>query len=257
MIRTRAFLPLPGSQWRGRCSFLTTVILSAFLLTGCESVPRIGDVILFSPGVAGDGPWFSTLRDGLRRGGIDRPIVSIHWGAPPPLFMFNYTDASIHNSAEQQMADTILAARKDDPNRQIDLIGHSAGCGVILGALRKLPADVHVRTVILLAASVSPKYDLQPSLDHVDDVIHVFFSDRDTVFLKWRDSHFGTYDNIKTPAAGYAGFDVSRLDPAHRAKVVEHPYESQWKELGNNGGHVGATSSAFAAHVITPLLQSH
>jgi pimeloyl-ACP methyl ester carboxylesterase len=232
------------------------MILLFGLLAGCQSSPpRTGDVILFSPGVAGDGPWFSRLRGGLRQGGIDRPMVSIHWGAPPPLFMFNYTDTSIHDTAEREMAERILAARKNDPTRQIDLIGHSAGCGVVLGALRRLPAEVRVRTVILLAPSVSPQYDLHASLDHVDSVIHAFISDRDTVFLKWRDSHFGGYDNIKSPAAGYAGFDLSNLDPAHRAKLIEHLYQPEWKDLGNDGGHIGATASGFAAKVLAPLLK--
>ncbi len=236
--------------------WIVAILMTISVCAGCESIPHSGDAILFSPGVAGEGPWFGQVRDGLRQGGIDRPIICIHWGAPPPLFMFNYTNASIHDSAEGEFANKILAAYKDDPSRRIDLIGHSAGCGVILGALKKLPADVHVRTVILLAPSVSPQYDLRESLPHIDQLLHVFYSDQDTVFLKWRDSHFGGYDNIKTPAAGYAGFDLSQLDPALRTKIIQHPYDPAWKSLGNDGGHIGCTAPHFATQILAPLLKS-
>ena len=55
-----------------------------------------------------------------------------------------------------------MAWRRSPGCRRIDLIGHSAGGGVILGALRRLPADVPVDRVVLLSPSVSPGYELPP-----------------------------------------------------------------------------------------------
>jgi pimeloyl-ACP methyl ester carboxylesterase len=229
---------------------MAALFLLLIHLVGCSTEARkTGDVIFFSSGVAGDGTWYSSIRDGLQKGGINRPLVSIHWGAPGPLFMMNFSNESIHRDAEMKLAKTIVEARKSDPGRRIDLMGLSAGCGVVLGALKRLPDDIHVRTVVLLAPSVSPQYDITPSLAHVDDFLHAFISEHDTLFLKWRTSNFGSYDNIKTPAAGFVGFQQKY------PKLIQHPYQTEWKDLGNDGGHVGTTGSRFVSQIIAPLLR--
>jgi hypothetical protein len=126
---------------------------------------------------------------------------------------------------------------------------------VVLGALAKLDAERHVGSVVLLAPSVSPGYDLGPAMAHVDGTVHVFFSERDTLWLKWRTGHFGTYDNVKTPAAGNQGCkNVEQLPPALRDKLVQHPYDAAWRPMGNDGGHFGSLAPHFTTQVIGPLL---
>ena len=83
----------------------------------------------------------------------------------------------------------------------------------------------------------------------MDRRLDVFHSDRDTVFLSWRTGNFGTYDNVKTRAAGNCGFVLDDLSPALRDKVAQHAYQPEWKDLGNDGGHFGATSRAFAKQI--------
>jgi pimeloyl-ACP methyl ester carboxylesterase len=159
----------------------------------------------------------------------------------------NFSDAGIHDGAEQKLAQTIMDWRRDHPTGRIDLIGHSAGAGVVLGALPRVK-DVHVHTVVLLAPSVAPTYDLNPALAHVDGMVYSFHSDRDTGFLEWRTSHFGTYDGVKVPAAGFGGFKGSH------PKLIQHPYDPNWESLGYDGGHFSIRSAAFARQVIAPLL---
>jgi hypothetical protein len=108
----------------------------------------------------------------------------------------------------------------------------------------------------MLAPSVSPQYDLEPALRNLGGEAHVFHSDRDTLFLSWRTSKFGTYDNVKTKAAGNVGFDLSKLLPELWRRVVQHSYDPAWRELGNDGTHDGPLSRAFVARVITPLLSA-
>jgi len=207
------------------------------------------------PGVDGDGPRYASVKDGLRDAGIEQRIETVDWGAPRLLFFLNFSTDSIHRDAEANLATKIKSCREKWPDARIDLVGHSAGCGVILGALSQLPESVHVTRVILLSPSVSPTYSLARALAHVAGTIEVFYSDRDTVFLSWRTGNFGTYDNVKTKAAGNCGFDLSALTAAQRAKVVQHPFDPAWSSLGNDGGHFGPTSRKFVRQELAPLLE--
>src|SRR5207249_4071469 len=178
------------------------------MLCGCAgtSGPTGPDVIFLVPGVDGDGPRYAALKDGLRDAGVSQRIELMDWGAPRILFFLNFSNGSIHRDAEKKLASRIESWRLKWPNAKIDLIGHSAGGGVVLGSLARLPADVHVDHAIVLAPSVSPTYSLAPALAHMDRRLDVFHSDRDTAFLSWRTGNFGTYDNVKTRAAGNCGF---------------------------------------------------
>jgi hypothetical protein len=125
---------------------------------------------------------------------------------------------------------------------------------VTLGALSRLPDGVQANQAILLAPSVSPTYDLAPVLKQLTGKLHVFHSPHDTLHLRWRTANFGTYDNVRTPAAGLVGFSLDALDASSRPRVVQHPYQPAWKQSGHDGGHWGPVASGFAAHVIAPLL---
>ncbi|HMB96066.1 MAG TPA: alpha/beta hydrolase [Tepidisphaeraceae bacterium] len=220
------------------------IFMTLFLAVGCAAQPPDeGKVIFIVPGVGGN---LGELKAGLSE---KANVQVVSWGAPLPLFFANFSTKWIHDSAEKKLAQLITQWHEAHPQDQIDLVGHSAGCGVILGALPKISA-VHVERVVLLAPSVSPSYDLHPAIQKVDRQLHAFYSEQDTVFLKWRDSHFGTYDRVKTPAAGYAGFAGNY--PAD--KVVQHRYDDRWRELGNNGGHFGTLSDRFVHEVVAPLL---
>ena len=231
---------------------MTSLILALSLGTGCA--PRAASdasrVVVFVPGVSGDGPWYG----GLKRGLGDVRIETHAWGAPLPLFAMNFSNRGIHRSAEEKLARRLLKLVERHRPERIDVVAHSAGCGVALGALRRLDEPI-AHTVVLLAPSVSPTYDLAPALARVQRGLHVFHSDRDTLFLSWRTSNFGTYDNVKTRAAGNTGFDLAALAPPElRARVVQHAYQPSWRQLGNDGSHDGPLAQRFVERVVAPLL---
>ena len=117
---------------------LVCLILLPVFAAGCTSstpVPRGRDVIFAIAGVGGDGPEYDALGRGLRSGGINQAFVTVDWGAPKPLFMLNFSDPDIHRDAEEMLAEKIIEARHAAPKSRIDLIGHSAGAGVAIGAL--------------------------------------------------------------------------------------------------------------------------
>jgi len=229
-------------------------LLFLIFATGCATKAKHADTIFFLPGVAGDGSWYSGLRDGLRDGGVTRDVVTVAWGAPGPLFGMNFSNQDVHDDAEKKLAKILVEHQQRFPSARIDLLGHSAGCGVILGALAQLPVDFRIGRVVLLSPSVSPTYDLNPALARCDQLV-VFVSNHDTTFLDWRTSHFGTYDRVKTKAAGNVGFDVSKIDSKLASRFSQHPYDPAYRRLGNDGGHFGATARGFVHHRISDLLK--
>ncbi|HEX8324258.1 MAG TPA: hypothetical protein VF595_10120 [Tepidisphaeraceae bacterium] len=226
-------------QFVGRLACLVT----AALLAGCAKTPHPPAppplrTVLFVPGVFGDGPWYDGLRKAISE---DATLVrTVTWGLPKALFAVNFSNKGVHDDAETKLAGVI-----DATTGPLDLVGHSAGCGVILGAIAK--AKRPAGRIVLIAPSVSPGYDLTSALSRTDR-LDVFYSDKDTTFLKWRCSTFGTYDAVKTAAAGYSGFTTTH------PKLTQHPYDPAWNDLGHDGGHGGGTATAFVRKVVRPLL---
>jgi hypothetical protein len=231
-------------------------VLWIALLGGCAARPdnpTTDDVLFFVPGAAGDGGHYDGLIRGLRDGGVTAHLEVVRWGAPAPLFVLNLQDDKIHRAAEEKLAGALRAWRASHAGGRIDVIAHSAGCGVVLGALGGDDAP-DVRTIVLLSPSVSPGYPLDGPLRKVASRLHVFHSDRDTAFLSWRTRTFGTYDNVRTPAAGNAGFTLDGLPPDKRGKVAQHAREPSWEAQGNDGGHFGTVKEAFVKATVAPLL---
>jgi pimeloyl-ACP methyl ester carboxylesterase len=229
---------------------VSLILILGIFSAGCASngsrSPADNDIVFIVTGVGGNSG-YEGIRDAVSKPG--RAVQIIPWGSP--VFVMNFSTEWIHNDAEKMLAQKIDAWHKDHPTGVIDLVGHSAGCGVVLGALPRTNS-ARANTVILLAPSVSPSYDLAPAMVKIDGKLHVFYSDRDTFFLDWRTSNFGTYDRVRSKAAGNVGFPDGKY-PA--AKVVQHPYDPAWESLGNDGGHYGVQGAGFAKQILAPLLE--
>ena len=215
--------------------------------TGCITHPPesgLAGIAFVVPGAGGDGPNYNALRQELQRAGFG--VRTHRWGAPPMLFALNFSTEAIHKLAEAELADRIHAVPAD---QRVIVVGHSAGAGVAIGATARL---IHrpVDTLILLHPSVSPEYDLVPTLARVRSAIHHFHSRYDTTFLSWRTRKFGTYDRIRTPAAGHLGFDL------HHPQLKQHAYDRAWRSLGHAGGHFGPLARAFIREQIIPLTRA-
>lgn len=236
---------------------LTLLLLLPFLSIACASTepdtaPPTSHIVCFVPGVSGDLGGYDGLKTAFQEAGAT-DLRAFHWGSA--VFLLNFQSTSIHDTAEKDLAQRLSDWRKQKPDCQIDLIGHSAGGGVILGALGRLDDNLKVNHVILLAPSVSPGYNLVPPLRHVNARIDLFYSSEDVVFLKWRTGTFGTYDNVRSPAAGHLGFTPNPpLPPDLAAKLAQHPYDPNWRELGNDGSHMGPIAHDFVRKIVAPLL---
>jgi pimeloyl-ACP methyl ester carboxylesterase len=154
-LLTAMFAPYPLAR-KLMLALLTGILASSLGCSNSSKGSAPGMVILV-PGVAGDGSWYRNVVPALRSAGDQRTVESFRWGAPSFAFFLNFNSVSIHEAAERQLADRIVAYREQHPMEKLDIVAHSAGGGVILGALSKLPPGVRVNDVILLHPSVSPR----------------------------------------------------------------------------------------------------
>jgi len=155
-----------------------------------------------------------------------------------------------------RLTERILAQRAASPHVPIYLIGHSAGCAVILTAAEALPEGA-VERIVLLAPAVPASYDLRPSLRSVRDGMDVFFSPEDNWYL--RVGMFVTHilEPSQRTAAGHYGFVPVVQTPEDGllyAKLTHYPWEPRLSWTGHYGGHFGCYQQKFLRAFVLPLL---
>ena len=156
---------------------------------------------------------------------------------------------TIHAKSQgARLAAKIQQRAKEEPGRRVVVVAHSAGCAVALAAGDCLPAD-SIDRMILLAPSVSTKYDLRSSLAAAREGIDVFCSKKDWVALGVCTRLVGTTDQGRVPAAGRHGFRVAEPD-----RLRQHFWSSELAWTGNTGGHYGTHSPAFLQVYVFPLI---
>jgi pimeloyl-ACP methyl ester carboxylesterase len=228
------------------------------LLSACATPtvrPNSPNAIIIVPGLGGDGGVYTRLAQTLATAEPDDCISVSDWGSSWPVFLISISSTSWHKNAEQHLADCIIQWRTQRPHSQIVLIAHSAGAGVVAGALARLPTGVGVGPVIFLAPDLSPNFDLRPALAHAT-VLHVFYSHHDNFFQGIGPEIVGTYDRIHSDGAGRDGFDVAQFTSNTKSKIIEHVYQANWKALANNGGHYDWMAPQFVEQILEPLLNA-
>lgn len=218
--------------------------------------PAVGNYwLLHLPGIAGTSRIDRDLIRGLRDAGFDAPTDTYDWTC---------NDAGVtallarkrNDGQAQKIADLITKQFREDPTRHIMLTGHSGGCGLAVWALEKLPPDVKVDTVLLLAPALSPTYDLSPALARVTGRLFAFTSPNDIFALGAGTALVGTIDGKKCAAAGKVGF-VKPTEPAddkQYEKLTPRPYDAAWVKYGNIGDHIGVMNPRFVSTILAPVL---
>jgi len=209
--------------------------------------------LLHLPGIGGKRSIDRTLVKGLEEGGVDAEIEIYDWTGEDPGLSSLYA-AQRNREEAAKVAAIITKLYRDDPRRKIYLTGHSGGTGIAVWALERLPDDVQVESLLLLASALSPTYDLSDALRHVRGKAVALSSTYDPV-LGIGTRMFGTIDGVKTDAAGRVGFQrPPGADEAQYAKLVEVPYDRAWIELSHIGDHIGMMMRPFAREILAPLV---
>ena len=142
--------------------------------------------------------------------------------------------------------------RTNYPDLPVYLVGHSAGCMVVLEATRHLPAN-RVERIVLLAPAVSAGYDLRPALASSRSGIDSFTSAKDNFYLGLGTDLFGTADGVRgQPAAGRFGFDAPACGSD---RLRQHPWDPSVAWSGNEGAHSDALMRGYLRAYVLPLLR--
>jgi pimeloyl-ACP methyl ester carboxylesterase len=246
---------------RGKLVAIVLIQLVVSAATRADDVAANGPAADFShtwllhlPGIGGEMSIDRTLVRGLKEGGWDGPTKIYDWTENDP--GIDALHARKRNDREAQIvADMIEQKLKEDPKLKITLTSHSGGTGIAVWALEKLPANLHVQTLVLLASALSPDYDLSAALRHVSGNAFVYYSENDTLVLGAGTQLFGTIDGKKTMAAGLIGFKTPPdSDKAQYEKIVQRPWIKEWMAFKNAGSHIGCMSLPFVKQVLAPTL---
>jgi predicted alpha/beta hydrolase family esterase len=217
-------------------------------------VARKGPLLLHLPGIGGPRWCDQHLMSGLRYGGVFANQVLYDWTENQPGIHALQAYEQNHDEAAK-VAEMLAAHASADPDSTIYLTAHSGGCAIAVWALEKLPDNVKVHTVLLVAPALSPDYDLTPALRHVTGKMIVLSSKLDTVVLFTGTKLFGTMDGQRVPAAGFSGFvQPPGADSREYRKLHQYAYRYTWEQYGDYGDHIGATAPLFAQWVIAPLI---
>ncbi len=156
-----------------------------------------------------------------------------------------------------RLAQAILERKALEPGRRVVLIGHSAGCAVVLTACDLLPID-SVDRVILLAPSVSTGYDIRPTLWSAREGVDVFCSKKDWVALGFVIRVVGTTDSFWSgSAAGRLGFQPKgskKLEELEACRLRQHFWSPEVAWTGHTGGHHGVHAQGFIQAYLLPIM---
>jgi pimeloyl-ACP methyl ester carboxylesterase len=196
---------------------------------------------------------------------LERAVAEAHaplavetfvWSLGRGRYVADHVDHANHLAQARLLACRVAEHRRACPGGRVHLVGHSAGCAVVLAAAELLPPD-SVDRVVLLAPSVCPTYDLRPALRTARRGIDVYYSDEDRVVLGVGMRIVGTADRACRVAAGQYGFTPVGTCPEDAAlygRLRQHPWDVVVAWTGHDGGHYGSNQTGFLRAYVLPLL---
>lgn len=245
---------------RGSLSFLSAWLwpLGRWWCSGIADLDtpdrRRRGYIIVLPGIESRSCIEFQLARGLNDGGIGAAIDVHDWTTGFwPLFLYHLRSEKLHRKAAREIAAKIGSYQTEYPGRPVSLIGYSGGAGVALWTLEALPPERKVAVTILLAAAVSPTFDLAPAASRSECGIRNYYSTLDIAFLGAGLLLLGTIDGRHRIAAGAVGFRVDNNQP--QVDLKQFPYHWKMLQCGNFGGHFGYANRLFAAEYLGPELK--
>jgi pimeloyl-ACP methyl ester carboxylesterase len=215
--------------------------------------------VLFVADGAGDYRACSNrMRDTVRADGLPLEVVTFVWSHGYLRNFADHTDYAFARFRGRELAERVLEQRQARPDLPVSLVGHSAGCGVVLAAAEQLPPDT-IERIILLAPSVSADYDVRPALHAARLGIDNFFSPEDWLWLGLFIDLVGAMDDrSSTRTAGRYGFTVTSGDDADQplwSKLRQHRWKPELWPLGHDGEHYGAYQPDHLRRFVLPLFE--
>jgi len=210
--------------------------------------------VIVLPGIEGYSWLNRRIRKGLLQAEVPYAIEIFDWTRHWILAFYSLRSRKWHARQSQRIQEKILAYQARYPNRPVFLIGHSGGGAMALQTLAELPEKTQICGAILLGAAMSPAYQVQAALRHVERKVWNFTSFADCLFLGLMTGVVGTFDGRHSVCSGMVGFRKLKLSPFEAALIEERPYQWSYLSTGNCAGHFGFTSPRFIAKYVAPLV---
>ncbi len=223
-------------------------------------------LVLILPGIEGRSFLNVSILNGLVDGGLPHALEVFDWTTGNKFFTLYHLRALRRNlTVAQRLAERIVKYQHEYPGRPVWIVGHSGGGAMALLTANALPENHRLTGLILLAAAISPRFDISPILSKVERGIWNFSSWLDCVFVGIGTTIFGTVDGQHTPAAGMLGFHQTSnsSDPAqtpespNAAALIQVSYHLRMIAAFNLGGHFGCVNRVFIAENIAPLISDN
>lgn len=207
-------------------------------------------LVLILPGIEGRSFLNISLMQGLIDGGVPYGMEIVDWTTGNK-FLALYHLRSWRRNVRQaaQLAERIVDYQRTHPGRPVWIIGHSGGAGLTMLTLAALPEGTRVTGVILLAAALSPGFDLSAAMSKVERGIWSYHSWNDWIFVGLGTTLFGTMDGWHMPGAGMLGFRA-------RPGLVQVAYHPVMIRHFNLGGHFGCVHRVFVEEHLAPILNA-
>lgn len=214
-------------------------------------------VVLVADGAGGFKMASHTLRQTATADRLPLQIETFDWTHGHWRVLADQVDRDHAAKEGLKMARQVCVLEQTCPGVRISLVGHSAGCAVVLAAAESLPPG-SVDKIVMLAPAVSSDHDLRPALACARRGVDVFYSADDSVYLGFVVRVLGTADREHgRTAAGLVGFRPTICGPADAAlfeKLRQYPWDPELSGTGNLGGHYGAYQPGFLRLFVLPLL---
>jgi pimeloyl-ACP methyl ester carboxylesterase len=213
-------------------------------------------VVLVADGAGGFQAASTSLRSTAAADGLPLSVETFDWTHGHWRILADQVDRGHVEAEGAELARQVSALEQTCPGVPVALVGHSAGCAVVLAAAERLPAG-SLRRVVLLAPAVSAEHDLRPALIAARCGVDVFYSKGDVFYLGVGTALIGNADCGRTAAAGRVGFRLPPACPADAplyVKLRQYPWDPSVECTGNRGGHYGAYQPGFLRAAVLPLL---
>jgi hypothetical protein len=213
-------------------------------------------VVFCADGAGGLGETTDTLAHVIAKEGIPLRVEKVEWSHGSGRFLLDHLDRRNLELKGEDLAREARQWQTRYAGSRICFVGQSAGCAVLLLAAEAMPAS-SVDRVVLLAPSVSSRYDLRPALRATREGIDVFYSERDWFVLGLGMAFSGTTDGQLPPVAGRVGFRhtvANAGDEALYARLRQHRWTPEEERAGRTSGHYGALEDEHVRARILPML---
>ncbi len=243
--------------WRGWSCLATFLVapLGWFLRGGfirqADAARLERGLVLILPGIEGRSFLNIAILQGLLDAGVPYALDIVDWTTGNKLLALYHLRSWRRNlRVAERLAAQIAAYQREYPGRPVWLIGHSGGGAMALLTVRALPVAHRVTGVILLAAAVSPGFDLAPVEVRTERGLWSFSSYLDWFFVGLGTSVFGSVDGRWGPSAGMIGFRPGT------ERLTQYPYRMAYVGQFNLGGHFGCVHRVFIAERVAPILSA-